>query len=309
MSGPGSFVPEHSKAAYALGASYGVDYIEPDVVITKDGVLMVMHMNELGRTSDVADHPEFQDRHTTKLVDDGDGCGSNNYTGWFTEDFTWAEVSTLRLKATSYQEQGPLDGIYGFLKFDEMLAYVAELSVKEGRKLGVYPESKLSNYFRSIGLPLEDKFLETIAAHGYCGYVHSNQSGLCLASLATAAAPGPIYLQSFAPESLQVLSNMTDLTRIQLFGSASRCQTLAQLEDVATYASGISIPIGWGEAVFNKTTKMAQGQAGLDVHAWAADTDPAVYTWLDGLGVVNSFTNNVPFGRGALAEAKAKCGA
>ena len=124
MSGTDSFVPEHSKAAYALGASYGAAFIEPDVISTKDHVLMVMHGNELGRTSDVAQRPEFADRYTTKVrhiycirpwcfvnvrvglfgahwcrtlqvVDDGDGCTTSTVTGWFSEDFTWDEVCVV----------------------------------------------------------------------------------------------------------------------------------------------------------------------------------------------------------------------
>ncbi|KAJ1441724.1 PLC-like phosphodiesterase [Ochromonadaceae sp. CCMP2298] len=128
MSGHNSFVPEHSKAAYALGASYGATYIEPDVISTKDGYLMVCHGNELGRTSDVADKPEYADRYTTKIINDGDGS-INEETGWFSEDFTWAEISTLRLHATAH---------------------------------AVYPETKLSNYFASIGLPLEEKVVATL---------------------------------------------------------------------------------------------------------------------------------------------------
>lgn len=92
MSGHNTFVPEHSKAAYALGASNGVNLIEPDVISSKDGVLFVMHRNELGRTSDISEKAEFADRKTTKVIDDGDGSGKSTLTGWFSEDFTWEEV-------------------------------------------------------------------------------------------------------------------------------------------------------------------------------------------------------------------------
>jgi|NorSeaMetagenome_1021524.scaffolds.fasta_scaffold27477_1 glycerophosphoryl diester phosphodiesterase len=100
MSGHNSFVPEHSKAAYALGASYGATYIEPDVISTKDHVLLVMHGNELSRTSDVADKPEFADRKTTKVIDDGDGSGKSTITGFFSEDFTWEEIQVSDSEVT-----------------------------------------------------------------------------------------------------------------------------------------------------------------------------------------------------------------
>jgi glycerophosphoryl diester phosphodiesterase len=127
-SGLNSFIPEHSLAAYAIGASNGATFLEPDVISTKDHVLMVMHGNELGRTSDVSEHPEFADRYTTKLVDDGDGVTATNVTGWFSEDFTWEEVSTLRLRTVKNANPGPLDGLYPFVKFTEMLDYVDELN-------------------------------------------------------------------------------------------------------------------------------------------------------------------------------------
>jgi hypothetical protein len=134
ISGHNSFVPEHSKAAYALGASYGATYLEPDVISTKDAVLMVCHGNELSRTSDIADKAEFADRKTTKIINDGDGSGVYTAVGWFSEDFTWEEISTLRLRATSHE--GPLDGIYGFLKFEDMLDYVAGLEETLGWEIG-----------------------------------------------------------------------------------------------------------------------------------------------------------------------------
>jgi len=305
MSGSNSYVPEHSKAAYALGASYGATYIEPDVISTKDNVLMVMHRNELGRTSDVDKHPEFADRYTTKVIDDGDGCGTNVVTGWFSEDFTWDEVATLRLKATSFDGQGPLDGIYSFLKFEEMLDYVADLAGQQGRPIGVYPETKLANYFASLGLPLEGKLMDTIAAHGYCGY---EPGGTFCAAAMGSNAPGPILLQSFSPESLQILNNVTDLTRVQLAqGDAmgkAKVSPLEQLQFVATYAQAISIPTSWDEDFFDETVNMALTETPLKVHAWVTETDAALYTRLANLGVENAFSNNIPFGEGALKEAQ-----
>ena len=179
---------------------------------------MVMHGNELSRTSDVSLHPEFADRYTTKFIDDGTGVTPGNVTGWFSEDFTWEEVSTLRLRTVNDENPGPMDGIYGFLKFDEMLDYVGELSEQLGWKVGVYPETKLANYFASIDLPLEDGFVASLESHGYCGY---DENKVCQATLADPAT-GPAVLQSFSQESLRRLEAMTEgLTTVCLINGGS----------------------------------------------------------------------------------------
>eukprot|EP00620_Florenciella_sp_RCC1587_P015256 CAMPEP_0182563310 /NCGR_PEP_ID=MMETSP1324-20130603/5479_1 /TAXON_ID=236786 /ORGANISM="Florenciella sp., Strain RCC1587" /LENGTH=351 /DNA_ID=CAMNT_0024776475 /DNA_START=42 /DNA_END=1097 /DNA_ORIENTATION=+ len=307
MSGHESFVPEHSKAAYALGASYGATFIEPDVISTKDGILMVMHGNELGRTSDISERPEFADRETTKTIDDGDGSGSSTITGWFSEDFTWEEISTLRLRSTLYDGKGPLDNIYGFLKFEEMMAYVSELSDMVGTTtFGVYPETKLSNYFASVGLPLEDKFMQAIANAGYCGY--GAGSSFCRASLA-AEGLGPIVLQSFCPESLVLLKNMTDLPTVSLINGGD--DGIAKLSKdgetvdadlvalIATYADILALPTSFDEDFFADAVTAAQ-TTGMVVHAWVADDDAGLYSRLTDLGVEATFTNNMAYGKGAL---------
>ena len=295
-----SFVPEHSKAAYALGASYGATYIEPDVISSKDHVLFVMHGNELGRTSDIAEKPEFAERKTTKVIDDGDGCTKATVTGWFAEDFTMDEIKSLRLRATAHA--GPLDGIYSFLTFDEMLSYIEELSDTLGWTLGVYPETKLSNYFASIDLPLEDKLMETISRHGYCGYDEADeQKTFCLRALATIS--GACLLQSFSPESLQLLDTMTDLTTIFLVNGGkageAKIETKENVEEISTYADFLSIPTSFDENFFADAVKNARA-AGMGVHAWVADDDASLYARLVDLGVDATFTNNVAFAEGVL---------
>lgn len=295
-----SFVPEHSKAAYALGASYGATYIEPDVISSKDHVLFVMHGNELGRTSDIAEKPQFAERKTTKLIEDGDGCTKQTITGWFAEDFTMDEIKSLRLRATD--RAGPFDGIYSFLTFDEMLSYVAELSDTLGWTLGVYPETKLSNYFASINLPLEDKLMEVISSHGYCGYDEDDEERrYCLRALATTS--GECLLQSFSPESLQLLDTMTDLTTISLINSKQtgidKIDTVEKVEEIATYADIIYIPTSFDEDFFAAAVKNARG-AGMGVHAWVADDDASLYARLVDLDVDATFTNNVAFAEGVL---------
>ena len=307
MSGHNTFVPEHSKAAYALGASNGVNYIEPDVISSRDGVLFVMHGNELGRTSDVSEKPAFADRKTTKIIDDGDGSSKATVTGWFSEDFTWEEIFTLRLRSTLYDGDGPLDGIYSFLTFEEMMAYVETLSGMVGADapFGVYPETKLSNYFASIGLPLEEKFMDAIANAGYCGYEEGGT--ICKGELGDKSL-GPILLQSFCPESLRTLRTMTDLPTVSLIngGSTGELKLSTDKEkvnpdmvaEIATYADILSLPTSFPSAFFADATEAGK-DAGMSIHAWYVDDDPELYTFLTDLGVDATFTNNMAYSHGA----------
>ena len=148
--------PEHTALAYDLAIDQGCDFIEPDLVPTKDGHLIARHENEIGGTTNVASHPEFADRKTTKTID------GQQITGWFTEDFTLAEIKTLRARErlpqlragnTQYDGQAPL------LTFDEVVAIARAGSQRTGRTIGVYPEMKHPGYFASIGLPVEDRLV------------------------------------------------------------------------------------------------------------------------------------------------------
>ena len=151
--GASGYRPEHTLAAYELGARLGADYVEPDLVRTKDGVLVARHENEISGTTDVASHPEFADRRTTKTID------GVTLTGWFTEDFTLAELKTLRAveripalrpRNTRY------NGFYEVPTFQEVIDLTKRLSKELGRPIGIYPETKHPSYFRGIGLPLEE---------------------------------------------------------------------------------------------------------------------------------------------------------
>ena len=149
--GAPGYRPEHSRSSYELALAMGVDAVEPDVVATKDGVLVVRHENEISGTTDVAEHPEFADRRTTKHVD------GQALTGWFTEDFTWAELSVLRgrerlpeVRATS----ASFDGGQPILRLVDLLELVREGSIEHGREIGVVLEVKHATYFASIGLDL-----------------------------------------------------------------------------------------------------------------------------------------------------------
>ena len=158
--------PEHTLEAYRVAIAQGADFIEPDLVATRDGVLVARHENEIGTTTDVARHPEFAALRTTKTIDGA------TVSGWFTEDFTLAELKTLRAR-----ERLPAvrpgntawDGRFDIPTFAEIIALAQTASAASGRTIGVYPETKHPSYFAGIGLPLEQRLVDALAAAGYRG--------------------------------------------------------------------------------------------------------------------------------------------
>jgi len=162
--GASALRPEHTLASYAKAIADGADFIEPDLVISKDGVLIIRHENNIAETTDVARHPEFAGRKTEKSVD------GQKQVGWFVEDFTLAELKTLRAIERLPQlrpQNAALDGRFDLVTWPEMIDFAAAESLAHGRTIGLVPELKHSTYFRSIGMPLEDRFLATLAAHDY----------------------------------------------------------------------------------------------------------------------------------------------
>jgi glycerophosphoryl diester phosphodiesterase len=158
--GTAGYRPEHTVGSYRLAARMGADYIEPDLVSTKDHVLVARHEPAIGGTTDVADHPEFASRRTTKVID-----GVTFANDWFTEDFTLAELKTLRAKERLpdlRQRNTIYNGRYTVPTFQEVIALRDQLSRELHRKFGLIPELKHSTYFRSIGLPLEEPFVQTL---------------------------------------------------------------------------------------------------------------------------------------------------
>ena len=156
--------PEHTIASYAKAIQDGADFIEPDLVITKDGVLVARHENNIAETTDVAKHPEFAGRRTEKLVD------GEKQIGWFVEDFTLAELKTLRAieRLPKLRPQNAaLDGRFDIPTWQEMIDFAAAESLARGRRIGLVPELKHGTYFAGIGMPLEDRFLASLAAHDY----------------------------------------------------------------------------------------------------------------------------------------------
>jgi glycerophosphoryl diester phosphodiesterase len=222
---------EHTLASYALAIELGADYIEPDLVSTKDGVLIARHENNISETTNVADHPEFADRKTTKIID------GKEVTGWFTEDFTLAEIKTLRaIERLPFRDQS-FNGQFEIPTFQEVIDLAKQKSAETGRTIGIYPETKHPTYFDSIGLSLEEPLVETLNQNGYTGH------------------NAPVFIQSFEVSNLQDLNQMTDVPLIQLFdasdvqpydfvangdsrtyGDLTNPQGLAE---IATYADGI----------------------------------------------------------------------
>ncbi len=206
--GASALRPEHTLASYAKAIADGADFIEPDLVMTRDGVLVARHENEISGTTDVAQHAEFAARRTSKTID------GHSATGWFTEDFTLAELKTLRARER-LPELRPLntdfDGVFDVPTFDEIIEFVTAESRRHGRTIGIYPEIKHSTYFRGIGLPMEDKVLAAIRGHEYTGHA-------------------PLFVQSFEISNLKYLrehlkknllqNDLGNVRLIQLLGEA-----------------------------------------------------------------------------------------
>ena len=259
--------PEHTLESYRLAIDLGADFIEPDLVLTKDGVLVARHENEISETTDVADHPEFAARKTTKTID------GKAVSGWFTEDFTLVELKTLRakerlptLRSTDH------DGEYEIPTFAEILDLLAAVNARRAatgaKPVGVYPETKHPGYFAAIGLPHETPLLTMLEKYGYRG------------------RQAPVFIQSFEIANLKAIRAKSDLPLIQLMdgegGPADDPKTSyavmaspAGLKAIAAYADGIGpnktmvIPRGTLGTLGDPTSLVRDAHAaGLKVHPW-----------------------------------------
>jgi glycerophosphoryl diester phosphodiesterase len=214
--GASGYRPEHTLASYELAARIGADFIEPDLVITKDGVLVCRHEPEIGGTTDVAEHPEFAGRRTTKQLD------GVSVTGWFAEDFTLVELKTLRaierLPAIR-QENTMYDGRFPIPTLQEVLNLRRDLSIRLGRQIGVYPETKHPTYFQRAGLALEARLLAALRRNDL------NRPD------------APVFVQSFETTNLQRLRALGLRTRVvQLLGATGAPFDLVTAGDPRTYA-------------------------------------------------------------------------
>ncbi|MBB5771194.1 glycerophosphoryl diester phosphodiesterase [Brevundimonas vesicularis] len=264
--------PEHTRAAYELAIEQGADVIEPDLVQTRDGVFVDRHENEIGGTTDVGDRPEFAGRRTTKTID------GVETTGWFTEDFTLAELKTLRARerlpayrpgSAAYDRQEPI------LTFEEVVAIAREASARTGRTIAVAPELKHPTYFADIGLPMEDGFVAELERLDLTG------------------AEAPIIIQCFEVGPLERLAKRIDAPLAQLVaakgGPADRADvTYAQmitpegLKAIAAYADWVApemtlvLPRDAQGRTTAPTTLVADAHAeGLTVVVWTLRAENA----------------------------------
>ena len=162
--GASALRPEHTLASYTKAIEDGADVIEPDLVATKDGFLVARHENEISGTTNVATVAKFAGRKTKKVID------GNTLEGWFTEDFTLAEIKELRAKERIPQirpDNTQYDGQFEVPTLPEIIALAKNMSAKTGRTIHLYPETKHPSYFQSIGLPLEDRLLTALAQDDY----------------------------------------------------------------------------------------------------------------------------------------------
>jgi glycerophosphoryl diester phosphodiesterase len=276
--GASGYVPEHTLAGYFIAIQQGADYVEPDLVISRDGALLARHENEIGGTTDVGVRPGFADRKTTKSID------GETVTGWFTEDFTLAELKTLRARErlpALRKSSTRYDEVFSIPTFDEVLDLVAAADAQRAvaaraaglappPRIGVYPETKHPSYFATLGLHFDDRMLEALSRHGY-----SKRSD-------------PICLQSFEVSNLKALRRRTDLPLVQLVAPTGQpfdftlagdkrnyadLMSDAGLAEIATYADAIGphkwmiVQFGAGAPADTGLARRARA-AGLGIHVW-----------------------------------------
>lgn len=312
--------PEHTLASYTLAIEQGADFIEPDLVLTKDDIFVARHENDITGTTDVAAHPEFADRRATKTID------GEQHDGWFTEDFTLAELKTLRAKERLPQLRPgntAYDGQFEVPTLAEVIALAKAETARTGRTIGIYPETKHPSYFAAIGKPMEARLVAQLKAAGWD------------------SADAPVYIQSFEVNNLKALHAMTRIRLIQLMdasggpadagklGAASSYAAMATpegLKAIAAYAYGIgpNKNLIWDGTAAPTTLVADAHAAGLMLHPWTfraenaflppvfrVGADPATHGHIDAeiaaylaLGIDGFFTDYPGLGAKAIAESK-----
>ena len=247
--GASGYLPEHTLEAYALAIEQGADIIEPDLVVTGDGVLVARHDRFLSTTTDVADRPEFADRRRADPDPEGNGR-----VDWWIEDFTLAEIKRLRARQPRADRPQEFNGLYEIPTFREVLALAAYSATEAGRPVGVYPETKHPGHFQRIGLDFEAPLLA--ALEGF--------------------EAGPVFVQSFEPEILKRLNGKTDAKLVQLvYEETQDAGPNIPLAEIADYADGVGpskdliLPGTGGKTDFIEKAH----KKNLFVHAWTFRDD------------------------------------
>ncbi|MGJ3252163.1 MAG: glycerophosphodiester phosphodiesterase family protein [Elainellaceae cyanobacterium] len=262
--------PENTLASFAHAIDLGADYLELDVMPTRDGVLIVCHDNELSATTDITHQPEFTHRKTTKRME------GHLLTGWFTEDFTYADIQRLRVRERFACRNQAFNGRFGIPTLEEVIQLVKQKTAQTRKTAGLYLEIKHPSYFRAVGLPIEPMVLDCLTRWGYTG------------------SDAPVILESFEPQSLRTLRQHTDLPISQLLGKAHEHAadsnqpygsfvTTDGLRAIADYANGISPAKGLivlphlddATELGLPTSLIADAHAqGLWVHAYTFRSEP-----------------------------------
>jgi glycerophosphoryl diester phosphodiesterase len=248
--GASGYRPEHTLAAYELAIEQGADYVEPDLVVTRDGVLIARHENELSLTTDVASRAQFADRRRTQMID------GRSVSGWFSEDFTLEEIRALRATERFARERprnAEFDGRFGIATLDEVIALAARASGSGERRVGVYPELKYAAHFASLGLAPEKRLADALKAAG-------------------AERPLPVFVQSFELQALRKFAEFSAVPRVMLL---ARTPAAGELRRLATEVQGIGVakalvyPRNAEGAIDAPTSLVEDAHAlGLAVHAW-----------------------------------------
>jgi len=255
--------PESTLLAFKLAIAEGADFIEPDLVLTKDGHFVVRHENDISGTTNIASHPEFAARKATKTID------GQSITGWFTEDFTLAELKTLRARErlpALRPGSAAFDGQAEIPTYKEVVDLAKAESKRLGRTIGAYPEMKHPSYFAGLGLPMEQRLADTLKAFGLD------------------SKSAPVFVQCFEVEPLKTIGRMTKARRVMLVGQGAApvdVTSAAGVKAIAAFAEGLGpewplvIPIvdgGLGPA----TSLVADAHAaGLAVHPWTVRAENA----------------------------------
>jgi glycerophosphoryl diester phosphodiesterase len=248
--GAAGYLPDHTLAGYRLATRLGADYVEPDLVSTKDGVLIARHEPNISGTTDVASHPEFADRFRTGV--NIDGAPEN---GWFASDFTYAEIRTLRAIQPLAERAQRYNGRFRIPSFQQVIDLVKRQSKRQGRTIGIYPETKHPTYHQRLGLPLEGRLVAALRRNGLD------------------RRHAPVFIQSFEQSNLKQLNHMTKVPLIQLV-DANDVNPDGSLDYTAPFDRPYDWTVSGNPALMARTFGFFATDAGLD----------EIRTYADGIG-------------------------